>query len=429
VKPAAHIQSCIDILDLLKVADRPSDTVISAYFRSRRFIGSKDRAAISAMTYDILRHHARLSWWASYMDREDATARVQVILYLSLVKRQVIAAIRDVFSGDKFAPPRLDDVEAQFLEKMEGRTLFHPEMPPSAMLECPPWAYSKLEAAFGSRLKDELAAMMEPAPLDLRVNSLKASREDVLEQLKALGLVAEATAYSPFGLRLQSRPAITQTDLYKNGLIEIQDEGSQLVAALVQAKAGMSVVDFCAGAGGKTLALAATMNNKGRIVACDVMDRRLERSRERFRRAGAHNIELHPLKNENDQWVKRNEGKYDCVLVDAPCSGTGTWRRNPDARWKNLGPRLDELLGLQSRILISAARLVKAGGRLVYATCSLLPEENEAQVEAFLAAQTAFRLVDSQAAEITAEKSFLKTTPARHGTDGFFGAVMERNTA
>ena len=210
----------------------------------------------------------------------------------------------------------------------------------------------------------------------------------------------------------------------------MQDEGSQLLALLLDAKRGEMVVDFCAGAGGKTLAIAAQMNNKGRVIACDVLANRLKRSTERFRRAGLHNIQTQPLTSEKDKWVKRHKGTFDRVLVDAPCSGTGTWRRNPDARWRTLGPGLENLLPLQASILASAARLVRPGGRLVYATCSMLPQENEDQVAAFVAANPAFRVVPLRevAPQLndSAHPDYLSLTPARHDTDGFFGAVMQR---
>ena len=205
--------------------------------------------------------------------------------------------------------------------------------------------------------------------------------------------------------------------MLKNGHVEIQDEGSQLVALLVGASPGQRVVDFCAGAGGKTLAIAAQMKNKGKIVACDVLEKRLKRSTERFRRAGVHNIETKPLKDERDPWVKKHKGDFDRVLVDAPCSGTGTWRRNPDARWRSLGPGLETLIPLQAEILDSAARLVKKSGRLIYATCSLLPEENERQIEKFLETHADFRLVPFKEIwpeGVSMQEDCLSLTPLQH---------------
>lgn len=419
MKDAARLQAVIDVCDMAAREARPSDTLISAYFRANRYIGSKDRQVIASMAYDMLRFHARLHWWQKRLGAED-NARILTLLYLALIKEETAEAITALFSGDKFAPVRLNQNETRILRELEGRTLLHPDMDEATRLECPDWAYERFRDVFGDKLQAELQAMQEAAPLDVRVNPLKGTREQVAASLKKEDIIATPSSLSPLGLRVEGRPALAQTESFKNGLVEIQDEGSQMVALLLDAQPGESVVDFCAGAGGKTLALAAAMQNKGRVVACDVLEKRLMRARERFRRAGLHNIELHPLKNENDPWVKRNAGKYDRVLVDAPCSGTGTWRRNPDARWKKLGPGLDELLPLQQSILASAARLVKAGGYLVYATCSLLPDENQKQVETFLAAHPAFSLEKANG------QDYLLLTPAQHGTDGFFAARMKK---
>jgi 16S rRNA (cytosine967-C5)-methyltransferase len=420
MKDSARLQAVIDLIALSMREARPSDGLISAYFRERRYIGSKDRQAIAGMVYDILRHQARFQWWQTYLKAQHTIeySRAAAMLHQVLVAGKAPAETAALFNGDKFAPSPLNPVEQAFLGELKGRTLQHPQMDDATAHECPPWAYEKLQAVFGDRLKAELAAMLAPAPLDLRVNVLKATRDEALKKLRAEAIEAEATALSPLGIRVTGRPALAQTRAFQNGYVEIQDEGSQMVAFMLDVKPGMSVVDFCAGAGGKTLALAAAMNNKGRVVACDVLEKRLSRARERFTRAGLHNIELHPLKNEHDPWVKRNTGKYDRVLVDAPCSGTGTWRRNPDARWKNLGPALDELVPLQQSILASAARLVKYDGRLVYATCSLLPDENRMQVDAFLASHPEFARVTDD----------MLLTPAQHGTDGFFAALLERKS-
>jgi 16S rRNA (cytosine967-C5)-methyltransferase len=259
--------------------------------------------------------------------------------------------------------------------------------------------------------------------LDLRVNPVKTGREEAIKILAGEGIEAEPTPLSPLGLRVKGRPALASTKAFQSGLVEIQDEGSQMLALLLDAHPGHQVVDFCAGAGGKTLAIAAMMQNKGRVIACDVLERRLERAAERFRRAGLFNIETRALSTERDPWVKRHKGKFDRVLVDAPCSGVGVWRRNPDARWRVLGPGLEELVPLQGSILESAARLVKPGGRLVYATCSLLTEENEGRVEKFLALHPEFTLVPYG----QDGGRYLQLTPAVHNTDGFFGAVMVRD--
>jgi 16S rRNA (cytosine967-C5)-methyltransferase len=277
-----------------------------------------------------------------------------------------------------------------------------------------------------------------PAPLDLRVNRLKTDRESAQRALAAEQVIAEPTPWSPLGLRLKHRAPLAGTAAFKEGLIEVQDEGSQLAALLADARPGMRIVDFCAGAGGKTLALAAQMQNRGKLVACDVAGWRLERAGRRLRRAGISNVERRALANERDPWVKRHAanskgGGFDRVLVDAPCLGIGSWRRNPDGKWRATPKDLAELALRQRDILLSAARLVRPGGRLVYVTCSLLREENEAQAEGFLATSPDFALYPAARAwaETLGGRSpggddYLRLTPARHGTDGFFVAIFER---
>lgn len=432
--PSARLQAVLELLTEITSTPRPADALTSAYFRARRYIGSKDRAYVSNTLYDILRHHARLEWWLKKNDVAPSP-RGHLLVYLMLVDQKPLKIVMELFSGGKFAAAAINDEEREFLKKLEGHTVEHPSMPDDVVGECPEWAAAGMKRRFGKNLLKELRALLASAPLDLRVNSLKSNREDMLKEIKKAGLKAEACTYSPLGIRVEERPSLNTLPMLKNGQIEIQDEGSQMVAFLVDAQPGQRVVDFCAGAGGKTLAIAAAMKNKGRIIACDVLEGRLKRSTERFRRAGLHNIEVKPLSSESDPWVKRHKGSFDRVLVDAPCSGTGTWRRNPDARWKKLGPGLDNLLQLQGKILASAARLVKPGGRLIYATCSLLVEENGAQIESFLATHKDFRLVNIS--EVLQQSvpglkppspdPYLSLSPAEHNTDGFFGAVMERD--
>ena len=429
--PSARLQATLELLISIETVPRPADALVSGYFRARRYIGAKDRAAVAATTYDILRHHARLNWWLEKKKAEQ-TPRLRLLVYLMLVEKNKASELEELFSGKKFAPEELTESERKFLGQFKGHTLIHPNMPDTVVGECPEWAASSLRQRFGRNFAKECEALLHPAPLDLRVNSLKTTREEALALLKKNGYAAKACPLSPLGIRLFERPSLGQLTLLRDGHVEIQDEGSQLVALLVDAKPGMRVVDFCAGAGGKTLALAAPMQNKGRIIACDVHSKRLKRSTERFRRAGFHNIEIKTLSDENDPWVKRHKNSFDRVLVDAPCSGTGTWRRNPDQRWRSLGHGLEKLVPLQASILASAARLVNKGGRLIYATCSLLPEENEQQIEAFLAAHPDFQLVpvETVCAELPAiphTGPYMALTPAEHNTDGFFAAVLERN--
>jgi 16S rRNA (cytosine967-C5)-methyltransferase len=303
-------------------------------------------------------------------------------------------------------------------------------MPDAVRLEVPDWLLPHLRARFGPALEAELAAFGTPAPLDLRVNLLKGSREQARAALAAEGIEAETTPLSPWGLRIAGRRAVTTGPAFQSGIVEIQDEGSQLVAALVGAAPEMRVADFCAGAGGKTLALAMTMENRGHVVACDTHAHRLEAAVRRLRRAGVHNVERHLLVP-GDKWIKRRAGGFDRVLVDAPCTGTGTWRRNPDARHRLTESDLAELLPKQAAILDRAARLVRKGARLIYATCSVLIEENEGQVAGFLERNREFVLRPLAqawpfASPVPVQGSMLALTPHSHGTDGFFAAVLER---
>ncbi len=410
---------------------RPADAVVSAWFRARRYITDKDRGHILDLLYALLRHHARLGWWLAKHGRQDLP-RNRLLAWLALGGGRTPDQIQGLFNGGKFAPAVLTGHERALLLKLQGCMIEHPAMPGEVRLECPSWAVEPLRRRFQDAFGHEMTALLSAAPLDLRVNPIKSTRELMLGALRDLGVRAEASRMAPHGIRVNERLSLSSLPMLKSGEVEIQDEGSQLVAMLVDARPGDRVVDFCAGAGGKTLAIAAQMANKGHVIACDVSEGRLKRGAERFRQAGLHNIETRLLTSETDRWVKRHKAGFDRVLVDAPCSGTGTWRRNPDARWRQPEEQgMDNLLSLQVRILASAARLVKPGGRLVYATCSMLSEENEDQVAAFLAGHPAFRVVPlhEAAPRLTnsAHPDYLSLTPARHDTDGFFAAVMQRD--
>jgi 16S rRNA (cytosine967-C5)-methyltransferase len=335
--------------------------------------------------------------------------------------------------GDRFRPARLSEAEERLLRSLTTRTLRHPEMPRAVANDLPEWLVPYLDEVFGKGLEGEMAALNAPATTDLRVNLLKADRETANRALAREGVSAEPTPLSPIGLRLRERVPLGNLAAFKEGLVEVQDESSQIAALLADAQPGMRVVDFCAGAGGKTLALAAGMANRGKLVACEVSLRRLERSARRLRRAGVSNVERRALTGERDKWVKRHAGGFHRVFVDVPCLGTGTWRRNPDAKWRSGPEDLAELVERQQQILRSAARLVRPGGRLIYATCSLLREEDEAQAEAFLAAEPDFSLLpiarawdETIGGASPGGQHYLRLTPAQHGTDGFFVAVFER---
>jgi 16S rRNA (cytosine967-C5)-methyltransferase len=382
----------------------------------------------------VLRRRAQLDWWLGRVEIAAPDPRTRVLACLALVTVWPGDDIAAAFNGERHAPNPLTRAEQVALRRLAGgHKLEHREQPPEVRGNAPSWLAPALAAAFGERLDAELQALLEPATVDLRVNALKSTRDEALARLRSEGVTAEPTRLSSLGLRLVGRRPLGETGSFKDGIVEVQDEGSQLVALLVGAKPGMRVVDFCAGAGGKALAIAAGMANKGHVIACDVSPKRLEASAKRLRRAGAHNVERRLIADEADKWIKRHKREFDRVLVDAPCTGIGTWRRNPDGRWSLDPTDLEELVAKQARILASAARLVKPGGLLVYATCSLLPAENEDQVSAFLAANPEFKLVpvdqpwaDAIGGAPPCDPPFLHLTPARHGTDGFFAAVMER---
>ncbi|HEV8678998.1 MAG TPA: RsmB/NOP family class I SAM-dependent RNA methyltransferase [Stellaceae bacterium] len=355
---------------------------------------------------------------------------IAVLAIIDLWPAEEIAAS---FDGGRFRPAPLSPAETRLARGLAGRTLTHPEMPRAVANNLPGWLLPRLDAVYGPHLEDEMAALNAAAPIDLRVNSLKADREGARRALAAEHVMVEPTPWSPLGLRLKQRAPLAGTAAFKAGLIEVQDEGSQVAALVADARPGMRVVDFCAGAGGKTLALAAQMRNRGKLVACDVAAWRLERAGQRLRRAGIGNVERRVLASERDPWVKRHAGGFDRVFVDAPCLGIGSWRRNPDGKWRTSPSDLAELVPRQRDILQSAARLVKPGGRLIYVTCSLLREENEAQAEGFLAASPDFALYPASRAwaETIGGRSpggadYLRLSPARHGTDGFFVAQFER---
>ena len=425
--PAARIAAAIDLLVVVEGAPkRPADAVANDFFRTRRYIGSGDRRAVSERVWTVLRARRRLGWWLG-----DAPQSPRLLVAASLLlEGWSKSGVAQAFSGGQFAAAPLDRSEAAVVSAIEGHSLDHPAMPDAVRLEVPDWLLPRLAARFGDSLPVEMAALSQPASLDLRANLLKGDREQARAALAAEGWEARPTPLSPWGLRIEGRRPVTDGPAFQSGLVEIQDEGSQLVAAMVGAAPGMRVVDWCAGAGGKTLALAGMMENRGQIVACDVSAPRLEGAVRRLRRAGVHNVERH-LVESGDKWLKRRAGAFDRVLVDAPCTGTGTWRRNPDARLRLKDGDLAELLPKQAGILDTAQTLVRKGGRLVYATCSLLEEENEAQVNGFLLRHPDFAVVPLARAWPLDRPApnggdYLSLTPARHGTDGFFAAVLER---
>ena len=398
----------------------PADLVVSRYFRQHRELGHADRGFVAETVYAVLRRKRSLSARCG----NDITSRRLLLATLACVhglNRRELDMV-------------LNEVEGKWLAQAKAVKL--EDLPPAVRLDLPDWLYETLSQQFEAPALDLLAASLnQSAPLDLRVNFLKAEREAVLAQLNANGLAAEPCRYSPIGIRLAGKPSLSRHPLFLDGSIEVQDEGSQLLGFLLQPKRGEMVADFCAGAGGKTLLLGALMRSQGRLYAFDVAEKRLAKLKPRLARSGLSNVHPARIESENDIKIKRLAGKLDRVLVDAPCSGLGTLRRNPDLKWRQTPESVAELTIKQASILNAASVLVKKGGRLVYATCSLLDAENEAVVSAFLAAHPEFislsaeDVLRKQEIEIDCDTNGgqrLRLLPYRHGTDGFFAAVMER---
>ncbi len=433
--PGARIQAAIELLEAIAAGRGAADDIVGNYFRRHRFAGVKDRGAISEHIYAVLRQRAVLDWWIDRIGRGDLAtdARRRLLAALVLVQGWAPAQIERACDGDRFRPGRLAQAERALVAALVDQTLEHPSMPDDVRWNYPAWLDPYLRRVFNDTLGREMAALGGPAALDLRVNQLKGDRLTAKIALEGEGVKAEEARYSPYGLRVFDRIPLATLETFRSGLIEVQDEGSQLAALLADVRPGMRVVDFCAGAGGKTLALAAAMNNRGHLIACDVSEKRLERATQRLRRAGISIVQRRVLTSERDKWVKRHAASFDRVFVDAPCTGTGTWRRNPDAKWRLAENDIVELTELQHGIIESAARLVAPGGRLVYATCSFLREENEEQIERFLAGAPDFAALPISAVWRTtiggkppSAGDVLRLTPARHSTDGFFVAICER---
>lgn len=409
--PALLDTAAAALADLLAFT-QPADAVLSAFFRKRPKLGGRDRAFIAESAYGVLRRLRSLE--------RVAEGRQPRRLLLAWLARHGGHTLREFEAA-------VTKNELEWLKAIKGVRI--DDAAPAVQLDLPDWLYERLAALYGDQLEALMAAMNRPAPLDLRVSRM--SRAAAQANLAADGIEAEPTPYSPWGLRLKGKPALHKHPLFLDGVVEVQDEGSQLLALLTGARRGEMVCDFCAGAGGKTLALGAMMKNSGRLYAFDVAEKRLANLKPRLARSQLSNVQAQLIASENDSKVKRLAGKFDRVLVDAPCSGLGTLRRNPDLKWRQTPASVAELTAKQAAILVSAARLVKTGGRLVYATCSLLPDENEAIVESFLAAHPEFVL--KPAGAVLAEQGvtlamadYLRLDPRTHGTDGFFAAALEK---
>ena len=421
--PKALLDACAELVKLVLRFEHPADSVVSRYFRDNRSLGQRERATLAETVYAVLRKKLLFDHFAPSG---------------SGPKERRLAILG--FHGPRdFLKSALNDQEKNWLDQCDS-------IKPSDLLErhrhnLPEWLVQPLKEQLGDEFWPLVESLSQPAPLDLRVNTLNDKRDDVQKELKQAGVAAKATPFSPWGLRVQDKLALTQLDVFARGAIEVQDEGSQLLALLLDAKRGEMVVDFCAGAGGKTLAIGASMRNTGRLYAFDTAAHRLDALKPRLARSKLSNVHPAAIAHERDDRVKRLAGKIDRVIVDAPCSGLGTLRRNPDLKWRQSPQSVAEMAVKQAAILQSAARLLKPGGRLVYATCSLLPQENEVIAQGFSGANQDFSLLPagqvledlkvSGAAGLCYGPGdgaeFLRLWPHRHGTDGFFAAMWIKN--
>ncbi|WP_298014834.1 RsmB/NOP family class I SAM-dependent RNA methyltransferase [uncultured Aquabacterium sp.] len=418
-----HPNALIDLTtqlvrEVLKL-DAPADSIVSYFFRKHKALGARERHALAETAYAVLRQ--RLLW--AHLAQSGHGPMERRLVLLAWQGQSYI--IKNGATAD----------EQAWLARTA--TIDRSTLPDKLRHNMPDWLSNKLreqldDASFWA-LVERLAG---GAPLDLRVNAIKAKREDVLAQLAEAGIEAQPTPYSPMGIRIDGKPNLQKLPLYTEGHVEVQDEGSQLLALLTGAKRGEMVVDFCAGAGGKTLALGGMMRNTGRLYAFDVSGHRLENLKPRLARSGLSNVYSAQIAHENDDRIKRLRGKIDRVLVDAPCSGLGTLRRNPDLKWRQSPKAIEELQAKQTAILASAARLLKPGGRLVYATCSLIPAENEVIADAFTAAHPDFVPLDAKeklelagvpdASSLVTPAGHLRLWPHVHATDGFYAAAWEK---
>ncbi len=420
--PKALLDESASLIEKVFKFDHPADAVVARHFRENKSLGPRERATLSDTVFAVLRERLRFESLA----RSGSGSKWRRLAILG-------------FPGDRdFLKSALTEPEKTWLDACDQVTDADLMAPHRHNL--PEWLATALREQVGSEFDALAASLLQPAPLDLRVNALKKKRDAVLAEIRSAGLSAEPTAHSPLGIRLQGKPNLFKLPAFANGEVEVQDEGSQLLALLLAPKRGEMVADFCAGAGGKTLALGAAMKNTGRLYAFDTSGHRLEAIKPRLARSGLSNVHPVAIAHERDERIKRLAGKLDRVLVDAPCSGLGTLRRSPDLKWRQTPETVAAQAELQQRILASAARLLKPGGRLVYATCSPLPQEDEAVATAFSEAHAEFQplavaslLADAQVVQASALSSgesgrFLRLWPHRHGTDGFFAAVWQKKT-
>ena len=416
-------QAAMMLTNLLQF-NSPADAKLSEFFRNNRDLGTKERAFVAESVYGVLRRLRYLSHVTANEEGDPDDARKLILAWLLRVEGKSIRELE----------PILSEQQTEWAQVIKAKSTEN--LPLAVQADVRDWLWIKLVAQYGEMEALTICrSMFEQASLDLRVNTIKGNREEVLKKMLAENSSNEdkvsITPHSPIGIRMAAKLNISKHILFTEGKIEVQDEGSQLLSFLVAPKRGQMIADFCAGAGGKSLAIGALMKNTGRLYAFDISEKRLLNLGQRLKRSGLSNLHAQVISGENDQKLKRLNGKFDRVLVDAPCSGMGTLRRNPDLKWRFEAEDIAELNVRQANILSRCAKLVKAGGRLIYATCSLLNDENEAIAEAFLASNAEFTLMPAN--EVLAQQhikidtgKYLKLFPHLHGTDGFFAAVFER---
>lgn len=449
--PKALLDCAAELVQLVLKFDHPVDAVVSGYVRQHR-LGTRERATLATTVYNVLRQKSFYTYLAQHgsggMERRLAilgfSGGVKTTSVLEAATKPVAKPVTTRSRANK-PMPVITGIERGFLvsalSELEKKWLFAcDQVQQDDLLDLhrhnlPAWLAESLKAQLGEHFWGLVATLNTPAGLDLRVNILKEKRQDVQAELAKHAIESIATPYSPWGLRLQGKPSLNQLDVFKRGAIEVQDEGSQLLALLLNAKRSEMVVDFCAGAGGKTLAVGACMRNTGRLYALDTSAHRLDGLKPRLARSGLSNVHSVVIAHERDDRIQRLAGKMDRVLVDAPCSGLGTLRRNPDLKWRQTPKTVAALNLQQAAILQNAARLLKPGGRLVYATCSLLESENEAIAQQFSADHPDFNQLEAaeilsslgvQAADTLCAGPYLRLWPHVHGTDGFFAAVWQK---
>ncbi|MCG8494235.1 MAG: RsmB/NOP family class I SAM-dependent RNA methyltransferase [Sneathiellales bacterium] len=430
MRPSARLAAVVEILDAMDEKAGPAEHASRSYFRSRRYAGSKDRRWVNEALFSLFRNRGMLDWALQQSGLEPSN-RLRSFADQLWKSEGDLKTAREEFLSGPHSLEALDEKEETAFEEFQNLDV--KAAPALARSNFPKWMFDHLQKTYGDKTEDILSGYKDRAPLTLRVNSLRADREEVLRLLAEDGIEAEKTEISPLGLTMPENISLDRYAVYERGLVEIQDEAAQISTLLANVQPGSSVVDYCAGAGGKSLALAAIMENTGQIIACDISLQRMKDIKNRCRRAGVHSVDAFELTPELEEDLQnRHHRAIDCVFVDAPCSGSGTWRRQPDRKWCFSEQDLQDMCDLQQQIVEKASHLVREGGKLVYATCSIFEEENHQQVSRFLEKHPDFRqlpvqdLADQAGLSLPIQGDYMQLLPKPRGADGFFTAVLER---